>query len=226
MKKGVKKIQTERPIIGVLTQPFEEEEGDWRNKFTFIEHAYIQFIESVGGRTVPIHYNDPFDRVAEVMDQVNGILFTGGDLNLTNPKTGEYHVYSKLAKFIYERAKQINDNGVVYPIWGTCQGHQLMMMLESEDKTIIKPSPRWYLADNITLTYTKSSKMFEFFPQDLLDKLENELVVFNIHNYGIYLHDFVNSERLSKTYDLLATNIDDNGVEYIAITGKFYPKTR
>ena len=91
------------------------------------------------------------------MNNINGILFTGGDLNLTNPHTGEFHPYTKLANFIFNKAMEMNNKGVVFPLWGTCQGHQLMMLLGSQNSKIIQPSPRWFFPDALKFNKTNLS---------------------------------------------------------------------
>lgn len=183
------------PIIGILTQPYEDSSGRYPQNVTSLTSNYVKFIESVGGRAIPIHYTHSFEHVEELMNKVNGILFTGGDLNLTDPDTGEMHPYTKLAQFIYNKAIEMNENGDNFPIWGTCQGHQLLMLLASEDIHIIKPTLRMYLPDNLNLVEAKNSKLFSNFAPELLDRLDKEQLTYNIHELGIHVDDFRSSPK-------------------------------
>ena len=213
------------PVIGILTQEIEED-PEWTKNTTYIPSAYVKFIESAGGRVIPIHYTHSFEHVEEIMQHINGILFTGGDLNLTNPKTGEFHPFTKLANFIFHKAIEMNDNGIVFPLWGTCQGHQLMMLLGSQNSKIIQPTPRWFFPDNLKFNTTnlKISKLFKHFPASMIEKLETLPLTYNIHNYGIHLADFYKEKELSNLFRVITTNIDDKGVEYLSITeAKNYP---
>ena len=47
---------------------------------------------------------------------------------------------------------------------------------------------------------------------------------YNIHNYGIHLTDFYKEKNLSDLFNVIATNVDDEGVEYVSITeAKHFP---
>lgn len=213
------KVKNDRPVIGILTQPIWPDQNGHDNT-TYVEAAYVKYIESLGGLVIPIHFTYDYLRIEELMGQVNGILFPGGDLNLTDPKTGEYSRFAKVADFIYQKAIEINKRGTHFPLWGTCQGHQLMMMLESGDHHIIRSDDRMWLSDFLNLNFLdqKSTKMFYDFSDELILALETEPITYNIHYFGIHLSDFNSNKNLSSHYRVLSTNIDDSGVEYVSAT--------
>ena len=219
-------FENKQPIIGIMTQGIDFDEIGWPKNATYIAGVNVKFIESAGGSVIPIEYTSSFEYVDSLMNSINGILFTGGDLNLTDPNTGEFHPYTKLANFIFNKAIEMNNNGNVFPIFGICQGHQLMMLLGSQNSKIIKPSPRWLLPDNLKLNRTNlmTSELFRNFSNSFLDKLEKMELTYNIHNYGIHLDDFYKEKELSSMFKVIATNIDDNGTEYVSITEAYkYP---
>lgn len=39
------------------------------------------------------------------------------------------HGYADAGHYIYEIAKEINDNGTYFPVWGTCLGFELLVYL-------------------------------------------------------------------------------------------------
>lgn len=197
-----------RPIIGVLTQPVTGDPSRPAGT-TSIAATYIKNIESVGGSVVPVHYTDSFDDVYQLMQKINGIFFTGGDLDLVDPKTGEFHPYTKLANFIYETAIELNEKGVYFPLWGTCQGHQLMMMLESKNPFMIEPSKRLYEADPLIFAFRDQNRtrMYRNMPDDLIYAAQTEPLTYNIHNLGIHLDSFLHNQNLAANYTILSTNI-------------------
>ena len=85
-----------------------------------------------------IPYDIQKDELLNVLDQINGIYFTGGGIDLIDKKTGKQHAYYKTAKTIYEYAKSVKDSrNEDFPILGICQGQQLLSMILSGDKDIL-----------------------------------------------------------------------------------------
>lgn len=48
------------------------------------------------------------------MEKLNGVLYPGG-----NADGDDYYPF---AKAIFEKAKEMNDKGNYFPLWGTCLG--------------------------------------------------------------------------------------------------------
>jgi gamma-glutamyl-gamma-aminobutyrate hydrolase PuuD len=47
------------------------------------------FVQQGGSIVVPIYYNIQDEHLNELLDNIDGVLFTGGGLELVNPVTGE-----------------------------------------------------------------------------------------------------------------------------------------
>ena len=98
-----------RPIIGILNQKYDD-------KHTYIAASYVKWIESAGGRVVPLFFDKwSVDEMASMLKNLNGVLLPGG----SNSLSGKY--YSQL-QTIFNFVKHSNDNGVHFPLWGTCLG--------------------------------------------------------------------------------------------------------
>lgn len=71
-----------------------------------------------GAQVVPIFSNSTQETIQKLLSQINGVLFPGGDneIDISNK-------WTQNAKFILDFAKQQNDDGKVFPVWGTCLGH-------------------------------------------------------------------------------------------------------
>jgi len=101
----------DRPIIGVLDQDFVD-----GSKRTFIAASYVKWVESGGARVAPLFYEKwSADEMVSMLKNVNGVLLPGGGVSMT----GKY--YAQL-QVVFNYAKQSNDNGVYFPIWGSCLG--------------------------------------------------------------------------------------------------------
>jgi hypothetical protein len=121
------KATIEHPLIAVLTQPVVEE----KRKAGFDFDEYIldvnnRFVSLSGARPVYLSYylaetEEGIKRLYEILDQVNGVLFTGGNLTLVDKQTGEKHPYYKTSKLILEYCMRLKDTkGVELPILAIC----------------------------------------------------------------------------------------------------------
>lgn len=67
-----------------------------------------------------------------MMNKVNGLVLTGGRTNLMKRKDEksekEFTEFSKIGLFLINIAKQKNDSGTYFPIWGTCLGFELLLL--------------------------------------------------------------------------------------------------
>jgi gamma-glutamyl hydrolase len=76
--------------------------------------CYVQFVKSAGARVVPIYYNGDWEEELKKLEKVNGLILPGGASNGLD--------YLEFVTAAFNKAKEINDNGVHFPIWGTCLG--------------------------------------------------------------------------------------------------------
>lgn len=77
--------------------------------------AYVDFISSAGARIVPLIVGESEEVTLEKLKGLNGVFMPGGD--------GDY---VEFGRFIYNKVKEFNDQGIYYPLWGTCLGYENM----------------------------------------------------------------------------------------------------
>jgi gamma-glutamyl hydrolase len=79
------------------------------------------------------------------------------------------------------------------------------------------------IALDFTDTY-KDSKMFGSAPEPILTILSKQNVTMNNHHYGIYPAHFDATPALADFYNMLSTNKDRQGVEFVSTIEAFkYP---
>ncbi len=124
------------PMIGIMTKPLIEEYPDIETSYTeVIEAKYVHFIEGGGGRVVPLSYKWDQAKLREIMQKLNGVLFTGGATDLVSfdvqGKPTDLTEYSKGGRRVLDIAIEMNQKGLYFPVWGTCLGYELLLILES-----------------------------------------------------------------------------------------------
>jgi gamma-glutamyl hydrolase len=94
------------PVIGILSVPGAFNSGDAREiaemnaEKSIIASSYVKFVESAGARVVPIPYDSSEEKVSELLQYVNGVLFTGGTAPLALDSD-----YMRTAKQIFDYVK-------------------------------------------------------------------------------------------------------------------------
>ena len=78
------------------------------------------FMRGGGLTPVFIPYNISDGDLYPLLDQINGVYFTGGDLDLYNEISGEPHPYTITSMKILDYSMEHSDNGDYFPILGIC----------------------------------------------------------------------------------------------------------
>lgn len=231
------------PVIGVLTVPVSKTKRT-STYASYIPHSYMKWLEMAGCRTAPIIFTWDSERIAEVLSQVNGVFFPGGDVDRT--QNSDFKKYIAAFKQIFNYAKQQTDSGNYYPLWSTCLGFEFMMLMEGHDEDQIHdyyvksfgietvdaraydvPLELMYDEndndDNDKFMGVITSPLFGEMSYDDITKYQKYDVLYMNHGYGFPL-----TPELIYWYehflDILAKNKDKKGVEYIsAVKFKKYP---
>ncbi|VVD01306.1 unnamed protein product [Leptidea sinapis] len=205
----------ERPIVGILSQEqsfylhgkFPEE-----NYTSYIASSYVKDVEKSGARVVPILIGKDRSYYKELMKKINGVLFPGG-ATFFNQSDG----YADAAQHIYEIAQELNDTGDYFPIFGTCLGFQLIIILAS-GRGKVENRADCYSYTNLLLIFSsdfRSSKLFKDAPEDVVQILANEDVTINVHRYCI-LDSNLEAYNLTVDWRPTSYGYDDNAIKFIA----------
>ena len=124
----------DRPIIGVLSQELD----DWllaklppnHNYTAYIASSYVKWVEAGGARAVPVIIGKSKEYYEQLFTGLNGLLLPGGSAPLVG--TGGY---AEVGQLFFDMAKKSTDAGDPFPIWGTCNGFELLTVLSSRDRS-------------------------------------------------------------------------------------------
>ncbi|KRX05872.1 hypothetical protein PPERSA_03809 [Pseudocohnilembus persalinus] len=224
--------QNKKPVIGVYTQPAHFDPY-WNDEYQYILQDNVQFIENAGGQVVAIPYNGTDDQLIELFNGINGLFFTGGgmDLDINTPvqnTTQEYNVFLRNAAFLIELAKEANNKGDFFPVWGTCQGFEIMNIVQADNEhSVLKP-----IEDDENVpragVFNSQSRLFEDMSADLLNYAMTNNILFYYHEWAVFPYEYVKFDQLSEFYDIIGYSTNGktvfNGIPYVAaIEGKNYP---
>eukprot|EP00826_Nyctotherus_ovalis_P027721 TRINITY_DN2169_c0_g1_i18.p1 TRINITY_DN2169_c0_g1~~TRINITY_DN2169_c0_g1_i18.p1 ORF type:complete len:352 (-),score=81.44 TRINITY_DN2169_c0_g1_i18:152-1207(-) len=210
------------PLIGILTKPLAEEYPTIKTRYKeVVEAKYAHFVEAGGGRAVAISYKWSKAKMHSLMKKLNGLLFVGGGIELVNEDRTELNEYSQGAQRAFDIALEFNENGDYFPVWGTCLGFELIMILESKNTKLLQPCKN---CDNydIFLAYDeknapKSRLFVKGFTRYELHIMKTQNVTFNNHEWMIDYNTYKANKLLVEKYNVLAYSPSkDSKIEYIA----------
>jgi gamma-glutamyl hydrolase len=210
------------PTIGVLSIPMTT--GKHKFSHSYIPASYVKWIEMNHGRVIPIPYDTPKGAIDMILNQVNGILFIGGQVD-NNIYNEEYITFMETFNFIFNYAKKSNNQGKYYPIFSICLGMEILAMMPEGEEKVIKNyvtgkgishvKGRNY---NSKLKFIKTdNNLGKLFSKDEQTLLERNPCVFQNHGLG-FLADAFYMKKWEKTWDVVATSkTTDNKDEYISM---------
>jgi gamma-glutamyl hydrolase len=102
-----------------------------------IQGHYGTWLESSGAMVIPLIMSKSEDEILSLLDQINGVLFPGGGIPLYQDEDGTLNTYASKLLAVYNKAKKKNDEGIHFPIWGTCWGLQLMHVMEHPMRGVV-----------------------------------------------------------------------------------------
>ncbi len=190
------------PVIGIFAQP-----RDPKLQYEqYIAASYVKWVESAGGRVVPIPYQASIEHLTVLMESIDGFLLPGGGSAIPSS-----------VKAAVSMGVALNTKGRYFPMWGTCMGFQWMSMIFGENDGILKPLRQQNIS--LPLDFTAEapySRLFGHLPiNDMLVYSDRNLnVTLNNHNYGVSTGDF--DKYLSKSFNLLSTNVDERGSLFVS----------
>lgn len=207
-----------RPIVGILSQPSHSDPNQ-----QYIIASYVKWMESAGARVVPVLYNQTQAELKALFYSINGLIFTGGSQTLTHGLP-----FYTSAKFLFDLVVQANQQGDYFPLWGTCQGFQLLHVAGSgadNETKVLERTDAWNYCWPVNFSpLAPKSRLFGSAPANIISTFAKQNVTMNWHHWGVAPDAYTTWPNLNNMYNILATNKDVNGEAFVsAIEGKDMP---
>lgn len=210
-------LSASNPIIAIYANPYSPDAEDQANDDVF--STYVKWLENAGAEVLVIH--SWYDRgiIDEILTKVNGVLFQGGMRNLDLAREWE-----KNAAYILDKAKEINDKGIYFPLWGTCQGFQLFHMRVAKDTNVLSNFNAFNVDLPAILTKeTKEARMFKSFNEDL-EYFSNSRVNPHFNNLGVSPDVYDKNENLKNFFKITSLAKDKSEKVFVnSVEAYSYP---
>lgn len=200
--------------------------------------TYLRYLKEVGLDAEPIYFNDTNEAILHQMSKLDGVLLTGGDTlyelyKMEDRVEAEYYKVNRQAENEYlmkirmmlNRAKEINDSGRSFEIYGICLGLQGIILTESDWDIPVAYVNRNNIMDGVLL-YDQSAAHRHDLTEDEIQILHDANFMFYYHNYGFSVEDFKADPRLHDNYTIDAIyKVKGHGDCVGMIKHKKYPFT-
>jgi len=219
----------QKPVIGILSTPSDLHEHYSAEEYSYIKNSYAEFIEAAGGEAIAIPWDLPERQLINLLHSINGVLFTGGDATLWEhdyeTEDVAFSNFTRRAVFILNYVIHLNDRGIHYPLYGICQGHEIISMGVAGSHHIIDHYRHPGQLDTVNIVGAgKESRMFGGMADDISSFMREERSVFYNHRFGFNTSLLEENEALDNFFIITAKGSDDNGKEFIAaMEAKEYP---
>ena len=194
----------------------KKEARDLLCKISFHHMAYQKFLEAQGLEVIHIDYHSKKEEITQIMDNLDGILLTGGGdswpIDKININGFEYfkvadstaQPYLAIIKAILDKAKSINDNGRFFSIFSVCLGFEAILLIETNYEFPIASVMNQNINCEITFK-DKESRMKGVLTDKQRNDVESKKLLFFYHIFGFTEKDFNKFEVLKENYDITAT---------------------
>jgi len=165
---------------------------------------YVHWVRLSGAVPIVIPYHIPSIQLHKIMNDVDGLVFTGGDIESSKYSKSQYTTYLRTIQKCIQKAKEYNDNGVYYPLWGICLGFELLILLEEADdiSTLFQNVEvrEHYSSSSLQFTSARST-LTSYFTAAEIRRFKKTQCVIHRHTYSFK----------KKEYPFLITTAVDHG---------------
>ena len=217
---AVASYQPDPPTIAILSFPTPTNSTEPAVTSSIWE-GYIRWIEQTGMKIVAIHPWFTHEQIDEVLNNVNGVLFIGG-----NRTVDINQHYEQVGSYIIDKVIEMNKDREYFPLFGICFGYELLLAHIANDNSIIKAdfdANKLFLPSELNDNSNKS-RLFSYFRQRDFDDISKTASTYQLHTRGITPEDFELFNSTKEFFDVTSYATDSKGNKFInSIEGKEFP---
>jgi anthranilate/para-aminobenzoate synthase component II len=150
----------------------------------YVADNYREWLASAEIQVVPVLFFESLKEISDLMEKLDGFVLTGGSESFYNYE-GFPSLYMRTVKHILQKAKEINDSGRVFPLWGTCLGFEAIIVAESGE-TLNRKQVMNHVKLRETIQVTDNSlRSTQFFTEKELEDMEDIPLLYFNHMWGV-----------------------------------------
>jgi gamma-glutamyl-gamma-aminobutyrate hydrolase PuuD len=200
------------PTYLTVSIPISEKE----HSISRVENNFVRWLQASGGDLIVVHpwtSHDDIDKL--LLSKVNGVLFQG------TKKIDQYSPYYQIVKYIYEKIIFIYNDSKgkkEIPILAVGNDLSLLASIASNDLSIISEynenKPNNLIYTN-SIDDAKNCMIFSELQNNDFINLQNKTIIPNYFDFYITKEIFL--KQLNNYFNLIATSISQNNVEYASV---------
>lgn len=209
------KIKSNTIYVGMLTVPLNPSSKLYRICGTsYVVTAHIEWLKTHNIEIIPIPYYSK--NLHNYIKKVHGLyLPSGGVFAQTQPE------YYYAAKKLIHLAKQQNDMGNYFPVWGACMGFQQMLIVQDGNDNYHDFLQKFDSDKNLylPLIFTDegyNSRIFSEFSKSRIKDMNVKKCSLHNHKMGISPTKFKRNKNLSSFYKIVNTSYDRNNKPFVS----------
>jgi gamma-glutamyl hydrolase len=209
---GLARAGTDRPIIGILTQPTSGSMAKYGK--SYVAASYVKYVEASGARAAVVFHNSNDTELAAAFAGLNGVLFPGGGASLDHTPMLHAGTY-----FVNHSVGARMATGEIFPVVGHCMGFEMLMtIVAGGDSSVLSPVD----AENISLPLeyvqptARESRLFGTAPADVAADLGTLPITMNNHQQCVTTSTFAARPELGEFFSVLSTNKGRQGVQFVS----------
>lgn len=212
-----------KPVIAIMSQPAS---GSYKQYGfnSMIPASYVYWITQIGAKVVPLPYHISKTQIKQLLSRVNGLVLPGGGQSVFN--YNNFKFYKKRVNFVLNQAQKQNQQGINFPIWGTCMGFEQQLNWAS-NYTIRPTKVNDYRTDR-TIHWNEQtlplSPFSQFLDDEDLSNLEKFRLSYFNHVYSITKDTYQKNKQLQKVIYVIGDTYNKDGINFQSVVyGKQYP---
>lgn len=205
------------PVVGILSQPSKKHD----HSYHYIATSYVDWIEGGDNKdnlddvtkkqaiAIPIPYDASPELLDELFTQINGLLLPGGWNGYMPPSV----------PYLLDKIVESNENGVYFPVWGTCLGYEFLIKYIGGIDAIQTGFDLYNTS--IPLESVRIQELYN--DPTIYETVTNFPVTLNNHQLGIEPDHFLSNPKLTAAWNITSINYDVNDRPFVSSIEPIHP---